>query len=134
MPTPTTGSVARCWSSGGTRRAYDAYSSALKTDPANMIARRNLQRLELLRHTHGGEDQAVEDEAATPVIPRTNVFIEEVGKTWVDELVNPDSMDVLAEVSSGEQLSAGSRRPQAHGRARAMASVSAKSRQRRPSG
>ena len=29
--------------------AYEAYSDALKSDPANLISRRNLQRLEYLR-------------------------------------------------------------------------------------
>jgi hypothetical protein len=83
--------------------AYDAYSGALKIDPANMIARRNLQRLELLRRTHGSNESEESDDLK-PVIPRTNVFIEEVGKTWVDELVNASTLEDLAEVSSGEHL------------------------------
>jgi tetratricopeptide (TPR) repeat protein len=82
--------------------AYDAYSSALRIDPANMIARRNLQRLELLHHRRGADETA--DGLRESVIPRTSVFIEEVGKTWVDELVNPAPMDELADVYSGEQL------------------------------
>jgi hypothetical protein len=84
--------------------SYDAYSAALKIDPANMIARRNLQRLELLRHTHGGDESNGAEVDPTPVIPRTNVFIEEVGKTWVDELVNPAVLETLAEVSAGQHL------------------------------
>ncbi len=85
--------------------AYDAYSSALKIDPANMIARRNLQRLELVRHRRGTDDTApTQDQPRDTVIPRTSVFIEEVGKTWVDELVNPVPMDELADIYSGEQL------------------------------
>ena len=84
--------------------SYDAYSSALKIDPANMIARRNLQRLELLRRKQGGEDLVLSEDEVKPIIPRTNVFIEEVGKTWVAELVNPVSIEDLADVSSGEQL------------------------------
>ena len=36
--------------------------------------------------------------------PRTSVFIQEVGKTWFDELINPASTDVLADVASGEAL------------------------------
>lgn len=83
--------------------AYDAYSSALKIDPANMIARRNLQRLELVRHRKGGDETATE-QSRESVIPKTFVFIEEVGKTWVDELVNPAPMDELADIYSGEQL------------------------------
>lgn len=83
--------------------AYDAYSGALKIDPANMIARRNLQRLELLSRRHGAGEEMAGD-ATHLVIPRTNVFIEEVGKTWVDELVNPVALEELAEISSGEEL------------------------------
>lgn len=83
--------------------AHEAYSNALKIDPANMIARRNLQRLELVRHRRGTEDTSQEQPRDT-VIPRTTVFIEEVGKTWVDELVNPAPMEELADIYSGEQL------------------------------
>jgi tetratricopeptide (TPR) repeat protein len=84
--------------------AYEAYSHALKVDPANLISRRNLQRLELLRA--GKKKQSKKDTAEHPetVFPRTHVFIEEVGKTWVDELVNPAPMAELAETYAGQQL------------------------------
>lgn len=78
--------------------AYEAYSSALRIDPANMIARRNLQRLEHLRR------RPESDESPGPIIPRTGAFIEEVGKTWVDELVSAEPIDRLSEVLSGEKL------------------------------
>lgn len=82
--------------------AWDAYTEALKADPANMIARRNLQRLEML---HARSDGSPEGEGKTQSsIPNTAVFIEEVGKTWVDELANPAELGVLAEVSPGEVL------------------------------
>jgi hypothetical protein len=83
--------------------AIEAYSNALRADPANMIARRNLQRLELLRHRPPSAEAPSDGDAAT-VMPRTAVFIEEVGKTWVDELVNPAPPDLLAEVLPAEQL------------------------------
>src|SRR5690606_41392552 len=38
--------------------AYEAYSDALKSDPANLISRRNLQRLEYLR---AAKDTGTED-------------------------------------------------------------------------
>lgn len=79
--------------------SYDAYSNALKSDPANLIARRNLQRLELLR-THKGEP--LSDDGT--VFPRTAVFLEEVGKTWVTELTNPVPVSVLAGIYAGQQL------------------------------
>jgi tetratricopeptide (TPR) repeat protein len=85
---------------GRLQEAWDAYSEALNADPANMIARRNLQRLEML---------AAGDESVAPAIeqvssPRGGVFIEEVGKTWVDELTRASDDAVLATVSPGEQL------------------------------
>ncbi len=78
--------------------AYDAYSDALKSDPANLISRRNLQRLERLRAATPSGD------APATIFPRTLVFIEEVGKTWVDELVNPAPLTELAEIYAGQQL------------------------------
>jgi tetratricopeptide (TPR) repeat protein len=84
---------------GNPQLAIEAYTSSLKIDPANMIARRNLQRLEQLRG-HGNGTEARQKR----LTPRTNVFIQEVGKTWVDELVNPAPTDVLADVASGEAL------------------------------
>ncbi len=78
--------------------AYDSYLAALRIDAANLIARRNLQRLEHLRGRTEGEGGRMS------TVPRTHVFIEEVGKTSVEELVNPLSIDELAEVAPGEQL------------------------------
>lgn len=81
--------------------AKEAYTKALRADPANLIARRNLQRLEVLRG-QGGRDSS---EVSRPgPMPRTSVFLEEVGRTWVDELVNPGDIQLLADISSGEQL------------------------------
>jgi hypothetical protein len=82
--------------------ARDAYSESLKADPANMIARRNLQRLEMLYNRPEG---SIEGKTTSPtVLPKQNTFVEETGKTWVDELANPTDLTHLAEVSPGEQL------------------------------
>jgi hypothetical protein len=86
---------------GNLDEAKEAYSKALRADPANLIARRNLQRLEILRG-HGGRPSA--DVSRPGPMPRTSAFLEEVGKTWVDELVNPGELPLLADVSSGEEL------------------------------
>ena len=77
--------------------AIDAYTHALKVDKANLIARRNLQRLELLR-----KNPTIE--AREKPAPRPAVFIEEVGRTWVDELVDSLPLEDLARISPGEQL------------------------------
>jgi hypothetical protein len=82
--------------------ARDAYTESLKADPANMIARRNLQRLEML---YNRPDGSIEGATTAPtVLPKQNTFVEETGKTWVDELANPADLTHLAEVSPGEQL------------------------------
>lgn len=86
---------------GNLDEAKDAYSKALRADPANLIARRNLQRLEILRGQGGRQFAEVTRPGA---MPRTSAFLEEVGKTWVDELVNPGEIAVLADVAPGEEL------------------------------
>jgi tetratricopeptide (TPR) repeat protein len=87
---------------GHLQQAIEAYTSSLKIDPPNMIARQNLQRLEQLR-SHEVDVKPRNRQLA----PRTSVFIQEVGKTWVDELVHPASAEVIAEVWSGEALELG---------------------------
>lgn len=82
--------------------AREAYSEALKTDPANMIARRNLQRLGLLYNRSEGTLEGAETAHST--IPHSSVFVEEIGKTWVDDLANPADLAKLSEVSPGEKL------------------------------
>ncbi|HEV2127201.1 MAG TPA: tetratricopeptide repeat protein, partial [Thermomicrobiales bacterium] len=85
---------------GRLQEAWDAYAEALAADPANMIARRNLQRLEMLVNTDVSQRAGAERIAS----PRAHVFIEEVGKTWVDELTHAAENAVLATVSPGKQL------------------------------
>lgn len=79
----------------------EAYSDALKADPANMIARRNLQRLETIYQSDGTEEVAPRGDMG---IPPGSVFIEEIGKTWIDDLADPAGNDVLARVSPGDKL------------------------------
>lgn len=82
--------------------ARDAYSEALKADPANMIARRNLQRLETLYNRPEGQD--ANESATTSTIPRASVFILETAKTWIDELADAADMGQLADVSPGDKV------------------------------
>lgn len=86
---------------GNLDEAKEAYTKALRADPANLIARRNLGRLEILRG-HGGKESG--DVSRPGPMSRTSVFLEEVGRTWVDELVNPGELQLLADITSGEQL------------------------------
>ncbi len=79
----------------------EAYSDALKADPANMIARRNLQRLETIYQADGADETA---EPRNMGIPRGAVFVEEIGKTWIDDLTHPVENGILALVAPGDML------------------------------
>jgi len=81
------------------RSAYEAYQTASTLDPANMIARRNLNRLERLKDT-----EEVDFEVEPAPIMRYGAFIEEVGRTYVDDLVNLAPPTVLNDISSGDRL------------------------------
>ncbi len=76
--------------------ARESYSRALKTDPMNSIAAKNLQRLAKL----------VEEGAAAPppavVDPR--LFIEESGKTTVSHLTGIKRSDAVAKLAAGDEL------------------------------
>src|SRR5919205_3422106 len=76
--------------------ARDAYARAVKIDPLNGIATKNLQRLGKL---------AAEGAAApppSPVDPR--LFIEESGKTTVTQLTDVRRSEAAAKLSAGDQL------------------------------
>jgi tetratricopeptide (TPR) repeat protein len=76
--------------------AREAYAQAVKIDPLNGIATKNLQRLGKL---------AAEGAAApppSPVDPR--LFIEESGKTTVTQLTDLRRTEAAAKLSAGDQL------------------------------
>lgn len=81
------------------KSAYEAYQTAAAIDPANVIAQRNISRIEPLKNLDedGGSDVG-------PHSARVGVFIEEVGKTYVDDLVGVADATVLTELSSGDLL------------------------------
>jgi tetratricopeptide (TPR) repeat protein len=76
--------------------ARDAYAQAVKLDPLNGIASKNLQRLGKL----AAEGAAAP--APSPVDPR--LFIEESGKTTVTQLTDMRRSEATAKLSAGDQL------------------------------
>jgi tetratricopeptide (TPR) repeat protein len=75
--------------------AREAYDGALKTDPLNTIAQKNLARLSTL-----GE-AAPPKPAAQKLSPQ--MFIEETGKTGITTLARPD-MKVALRMTAGDQV------------------------------
>ena len=83
---------------GQYKLAKGAYESAIKLDPYNAIAQKNLNRLVLLR----GSPVAAEARAQK-VVPQT--FIKEVGKAGVVNLISLARPEVLAKLVTGAALS-----------------------------
>lgn len=79
--------------------AKKAYAEALELNPSNTIARKNLERLSHLGNEDGAHAPPV---AAERIDPR--LFIEETGKTAFTKLVNVAPPEVLAKLTSGDQV------------------------------
>ncbi len=77
--------------------AKQAYESAIRLDPYNSIAEKNLNRLSLLRGS-----PATKEAKLQKVDPQT--FIKEVGKAGVVSLVSLARPEVLAKLVTGEAL------------------------------
>jgi tetratricopeptide (TPR) repeat protein len=79
--------------------AKKAYAEALEINPSNTIARKNLERLS---HLGDGAGSHTPPAAAERIDPR--LFIEETGKTGFTRLVNVAPPEVLAKLTSGDQV------------------------------
>jgi tetratricopeptide (TPR) repeat protein len=80
--------------------AYASYHQSITIDPANQIARRNLQRLEPLKNLES--DDTPTERRHTQA--RQTMFIEEIGKTRVTELLGLADNTTLARMTSGDQV------------------------------
>ncbi len=76
--------------------AKRTYKETLDLDPANAIAKKNLERLAQVR------EEAVSVRAVERADPR--LFIEEPGKTGFTDMVDPASPITLVKLSAGDQL------------------------------
>lgn len=85
---------------GQYRSAYETYQRAVEADPANIIARRNLERLEPLRDQETSDTQNPEEQPPA----RFGAFVEEAGTTYVDDIINPAPSSVLRTLTAGERL------------------------------
>lgn len=84
---------------GRFEEAREAYNHALRLEPMNTIAQKNVQRLDTL----------MAEAAAVPVVPTTGpvdpaLFIAETGRSVVTMLVEPAAPEVLATVDAGDPV------------------------------
>ncbi len=81
---------------GDYKKAKDAYSKALELSPSNIIARKNLDRLALLK---GVKVASVKREKAKP-----SDFIADVGKYGIVNLLEPAPQPILLKLAPGEKV------------------------------
>lgn len=81
---------------GRYEEARQAYSTALKLDPVNTIASKNLQRLAKLMEEAGA--------ARPPTQVDPSLFIEEAGRTTLTSLVDVAKPEVLAKLDAGDRV------------------------------
>lgn len=79
--------------------ARGAYEQALKTDPANLIAQRNLDRLSRISDAEAAE---LVRRAGEKLDPR--FFMEETGKTGITTLQNAAPPEILATLTAGDRV------------------------------
>lgn len=84
---------------GRYREAYDEYSVSLQRDPANVIAQKQVRRLQLLAE-QGQSD--VPSEARRKLDPK--LLVEETGKTGIFPLPNKASQGILVRLAAGDEL------------------------------
>jgi hypothetical protein len=82
---------------GEYKKAKEAYGKALELSPSNSIAKKNLDRLALLKGVH-----VVKNEQRRKLPP--NAFIAEIGKAGVVNLLEMAPQSVLVKMAPGEQV------------------------------
>jgi Tetratricopeptide repeat len=82
--------------------AKDAYERALKTDPGNSIAQKNLQRLAQAVASAAAAKPTASPAREKPTAAAPSTFIEETGKTGVTALVNIAPVATLAKLTAGD--------------------------------
>ncbi len=86
---------------GKYQKALEAYEETLKIEPHNLVARRNS---ELLRLALERQAIALEGEALPKKTMNTRIFVEEIGKSGVVDLVDLADLSTLVKLSPGERL------------------------------
>lgn len=86
------------------REAHEAYREAVRLDPNNIIARKNLQRLSRLVEEGAPQAEAEEREAKNHERVTPDLFIEETGKTGVTSLSKLANGVTLAKITAADPV------------------------------
>jgi tetratricopeptide (TPR) repeat protein len=83
--------------------SLEAFREAIGIEPSNIIAQRNINRLEQILGARQSDDTVIAP-ARENTVMQANVFVEEVGKTYVTDLVRPSDDMIVHQVSPADEV------------------------------
>jgi len=84
--------------------ALEVYRQAIAIDPSNVIAQRNAGRLEQLIGAKAADAPAAVAAFRTGNAVQAGVFVEEVGKTFVTDLIRPTVDAILTQLAPADEV------------------------------
>lgn len=89
---------------GDLDEAIEVYRQALALDASNVIAQRNAARLEQLISAKAAEAPAATAAHRSGNAVLANVFVEEVGKTFITDLIRPTVDAILTQLAAADEV------------------------------
>lgn len=89
---------------GNLDEAIEVYRQALSLDSSNVIAQRNAARLEQLTSAKAAEAPAATAAHRAGNAVQASVFVEEVGKTFITDLIRPTVDAILTQLAPADEV------------------------------
>jgi hypothetical protein len=89
---------------GNLDEALEVYRQAIAIDPSNVIAQRNAGRIEQLIGAKAADAPAAVAAFRTGNAVQAGVFVEEVGKTFVTDLIRPTVDAILTQLAPADEV------------------------------
>ena len=89
---------------GNLEQALEVYRQAIAIDPSNVIAQRNAGRIEQLIGAKAADAPAAVAAYRTGNAVQAGVFVEEVGKTFITDLIRPTVDAILTQLAPADEV------------------------------
>ena len=89
---------------GNLDEALEVYRQAIVVDPSNVIAQRNAGRIEQLIGAKAADSPSAVAAFRTGNAVQAGVFVEEVGKTFVTDLIRPTVDAILTQLAPADEV------------------------------
>jgi len=89
---------------GNLEEALEVYRQAIAIDPSNVIAQRNAGRIEQLIGAKAADAPAAVAAYRTGNAVQAGVFVEEVGKTFITDLIRPTVDAILTQLAPADEV------------------------------